>query len=186
MELPCGTNPQEVIQQWFGISAFRYPFPALDSSTIQWVKTRSETSFRVDVISIHDVTRQEWHYTFLLTRKEDVWCIQASSGGREEWLTEPAMLQQCPWVRLETLGWGNQFFAFGEVLEKDYHIVRVRLFDTKGWVLEDMVQNGLVFFTSPQQPALPLQLELYNETNILISRQTMTLDAMPSVTKEIE
>ena len=64
--------------------------------------------------------------------------------------------------------------------------MRVRLFDQGGLVLEDTVRDGIVLFYSEQLPTVPpLQLELYNNSGTLVSRQTEKLGSPPSVTKEI-
>ena len=81
---------------------------------------------------------------------------------------------------------GNEFYAFGEVFDKGYQIVRVRLFDQGGLVLEDTVRDGMVLFYSEQLPTdPPLQLELYNDAGRLVSCQTQMRQFPPFVTKEI-
>jgi len=69
----------------------------------------------------------------------------------------------------------NEFYAFGEVFNKGYPIVRVRLLDSGGLVLEDSPQDGIVLFWSEQLPTYPLQLELYNDFGTIVSRQRVSL-----------
>ena len=44
----------------------------------------------------------------------------------------PPELHGQPWIRLETLLIANEFYAFGEVFNQGYSIVRVRLLDASG------------------------------------------------------
>jgi len=67
----------------------------------------------------------------------------------------------------------NPFYAYGEVVDHGFDIVRVRLISPNGVVLEDRVQDGLVLFFSDQPVFTPLQAELYNRTGQLVSSQTV-------------
>jgi hypothetical protein len=67
----------------------------------------------------------------------------------------------------------NPFYAYGEVVDHGFDIVRVRLISPNGLMLEDTVQDGLVLFVSDQPIFTPLQAELYNRTGQLVSSQTV-------------
>ncbi|SRR6266566_5803630 len=182
-----GSDAKEVIRNGLEFSASQWRFTQFDMATIQFLKARCVPLYQVHYVSVQETTGQRWHFTFLLTQKEGLWCVKTSGGGPEGVLNEPQGLHDCPWVRLETLSMANEFYAFGEVLDKSYHIARVRLLEPGGLVLEDTVQDGFVLFYSEQPPTVPpIQLELYNNSGILISRQTQTHKPFPSVTKEAD
>ncbi len=181
-----GSDAKEVICNGVEFSASQWRFAQFDMTTIQFLKARCVPLYQVHSVSVQETTGQRWRFTFLLTQKEGVWCVKTSGGGPEGVFNEPQELHDCPWVRLETLSMGNEFYAFGEVLDKGYQIARVRLLDQGELVLEDTVQNGIVLFVSEQPPTVPpIQLELYNTSNTIVSRQTPTLEPFPSVRKEI-
>ena len=88
---------------------------------------------------------------------------------------EPPELHDRPRIHLETLVMSNEFYAFGEVFNKGDPVVRVRLLDSGGLVLEDSPQDDIVLFWSGQLPTYPLQLELYNDFGAIVSRQRVSL-----------
>jgi hypothetical protein len=167
-----------------------WPFAQLDSTTIRFLKVRRDLHHRVLYGAMQDITGHPWHFTSLLSQKDGSWYGRTfdcgPDGEPETVLDEPAELRDCPWIRLG-LFLSHDCYAFGEVFDKGYQIERVRLLEPGGLVLEDTVQQGIVLFYSEHPPTVPpIQLELYNSSGILVSRQTETLHPFPSVTKEIE
>jgi hypothetical protein len=65
------------------------------------------------------------------------------------------------------------FYVYGEVVDHDFDITRVRLISPNGVTLEDRVLDGLVLFASDQPIFTPLQAELYNRAGELVSSQTV-------------
>src|SRR6266568_4105175 len=181
-----GSNDaKEVIRNELQFHAARWFFAQLDLATIKVLKARHDPGYQVQYVVVHDTTGQHWHFTLLLVQKQGFWFVKTLAGGPEEVLNESPELHDCPWIRLQELYVANEFHAFGEVLDKGYQIVRVRLLDQSGLVLEDTVQDGIVLFLSEQLPTVPpLQLELYNDAGRLVSRQTQKPQFPPFVTKE--
>lgn len=128
-----GSNAREVIRNGLQFPASHWPFAQLDLATIQFLKARCLPIHQVHYIAVQDTTGQRWRFTFLLMQKEGLWCIKTSGGGPEGVLDEPLELHGCPWVRLETLLMANEFYAFGEVLDKGYQIVRVACSSQVDW-----------------------------------------------------
>ena len=158
----------------------------LDLATIQRWKARRDPLLQVHYLTVLDTTGQPRHFRFLLEQKKGQWYTITGGGRPGGERDEPPELHDYPWIRLGGLLMGNEFYAYGEVFDKGYQIVRVRLLDQGGLVLEDTVRDGMVLFYSEQLPTvLPLQLELYNDAGRLVSRQTERLSSPPFVTKEI-
>ncbi|MFL5666456.1 MAG: hypothetical protein ACJ8BW_34675 [Ktedonobacteraceae bacterium] len=187
-----GSDPKEVIQEALGTSDFHGLFAPLDLTTIQFLKARHVPGYQLHYVAVQNTAGQQWRFTFFFIQKERVWCVKSLTGGPENVLDEPPELRDSPWIRLEMLFNSDEshafdeFYAFGEVFDKGYQIERVRLLEQGKLVLEDSVQDGIVLFYSHQLPTIPpIQLELYNTSNIIASRQTQTLGSFPSVTKEV-
>jgi len=186
MKLLSGEDAQEVIRDTIQFFSARLHFAEFDLATIRSLKARRDPLYQVHYITALNTTGQSWRFTFLLEQTYGVWGAKTMHCGSEGKLDEPLELVDCPWIRLEALFEANTFYAYGEVFDKGYQIVRVRLFDQGGLVLEDTVRDGIVLFYSEQLPTVPpLQLELYNNSGTLVSRQTEKLGSPPSVTKEL-
>lgn len=193
MNPPSGnSDARKTIRDWLQFYLVQQPFTQFDLATVQFLKVRYVAGHQVHDIIVQDTTGQRWHFRTLLEQKEGVWVPKTFDGGPEEVPNEPPELHDCPWIRLEMLlkednfHASNEFYAFGEVLDKGHRIVHVRLRDAGGLVLESAVEDGMVLFWSEQLPTIPpIQLELFNDAGILISRQTEKLGSPPSVMKEI-
>jgi len=185
-----GEDAQEVIRNHIQFFSTRLHFAEFDLATIRSLKARHDPLHQVHYITVLDTTGQPWRFTFLLKRKYGLWGAKTMDCSPEEKLDEPPELVDCPWIRLTQhqmtqLQKNSEFYAFGEVFDKGYQIVRVCLLDGGELVLEDTVQDGIVLFNSEQEPVYPLQLELYNTSGTLVSRQTEWPGSARSVTKEI-
>lgn len=179
------SDATEAIREWLKWFDVQSPFPSLDLATLHYLKAREVPPYQVQYVAVQDSSGHNWRSTFLLEQLEGRWFVKMHSAGYESSYEEPSELQNRPWVRLETLFLGQEFYAVGEVFEKEVALAGVRLFDAADFLLEDTVQQGLVFFYAQRQPTTPpLRLELYDEQGILISRQTETLDLFPSVEEE--
>ncbi|MFL5662033.1 MAG: hypothetical protein ACJ8BW_11890 [Ktedonobacteraceae bacterium] len=172
------------------VTSHYWPFAQLDRTTIRFLETRRDPNHRVLYGAVQDITGHQWNFTSLLSQKDGLWYVRTfdcgpDGGEPERVLNEPAELRDCPWIRLGQLI-SNDFYAFGEVFDKGYQIERVRLLEQGKLVLEDTVQDGIVLFYSNQLPTIPpIQLELYNTSGIIVSRQTQTRGSFPTVTKEV-
>jgi hypothetical protein len=185
----ANSDAKQLIRDRLQSLVFRqWPFPQLDLTTIRFLKVRCEPNYQVHYVAVQDIIGQRWNFSILLAlaQRERLWYVKTLGGSFEETLNEPPELRDSPWIRLEMLFMSDEFYAFGEVFDKGYHIERVRLLEQGKLVLEDTVQDGIVLFYSDHVPTIPpIQLELYNTSGILVSRQTETLGSFPSVTKEV-
>jgi hypothetical protein len=190
-----GEDAQGAIRDTIQFFSASLHFAEFDLATIQSLKARRDPLHQVHYITVLDTTGQPWRFTFLLEQTYGVWSAKTMHCGPEEKLDEPPELADCPWIRLTSrqmvrltqLQKDSEFSAFGEVFDKGYQIVRVRLLDGGEFVVEDTVRDGIVLFTGEQELIFPLQLELYNNSGTLVSRQSQTEKpgSPPSVTKEI-
>jgi hypothetical protein len=190
MQPLSGEDAQEVIRDTIQFFSARLHFAEFDLATIRSLKAHRDPLHQVHDVTALDTTGQPRRFTFLPERKDGGWGARTMGCGPEEKLDELPELVDRPWIRLtqhqETQLHGNsEFYAYGEVFDKGYQIVRVRLFDQGELVLEDTVQDGIVLFSGEQEPIYPLQLELYNNSGTLVSRQTEWPGSPRSVTKEI-
>lgn len=168
-------DPGEIIRTGLQLmSDSRWPFASLALETLQFLKARSDPLYQVHCVSVRDSTEQRWDFTFFLMKENDQWHVKTYDGSPANAIDELPQDHGHPWIRLSTLVIINEFYAFGEVVDQDDHLVRVCLRDSGGLVLEDTVKNDIVVFQAHQQPILPLQLELYNDSDTRVRRQTVT------------
>ena len=179
------SDAMEAIRECLESLDVQSPFPPPDLATLHCLKAREVPPYQVQYVAVQDSSGHNWRDSFLLEQVEGRWFVKTYSAGYEPSYDEPSTLRARPWVRLETLFLGQEFYAFGEVFEKGRALAGVRLFDAADFVLEDTVQQGLVFFYAQRQPTVPpLRLELYDERGVLVSRQTETPGFFPSVEEE--
>jgi hypothetical protein len=74
-----------------------------------------------------------------------------------------------PWVQLSG-GGEAPFWASGDVIANGFEITYVRLRSKNGYILEDRVQDGSVVFITNQKIQLPVEVELYGPSDILLRR----------------
>jgi hypothetical protein len=95
------------------------------------------------------------------------WRVWGGSWSKSAQLVERVY----PWVSLGGGGgYGHAFYACGDVHAQGRTITRVRLISKNGVELEDRVEDGLVLFLTDQYVVLPVQVELYDDKNVLVSR----------------
>src|SRR5258708_285758 len=169
------SDPREVIRSGIEFLASQQPLAKLDLTTIRFLKARYLANYQVQYVVLQDIKGQSWRFSFLLTKLHSLWFVKTSAGGPEMVPVEPPELHGHPWIQLETLVIANEFYAFGEVFNKGYPVVCVRLLDPGGLMLEDNLQDDIVLFWSEQLPTHPLQLELYDDSGTLVSRQKVSL-----------
>ena len=199
-------EPKEAILQYLYSPASLIHRPEPDQATVRFLKARQVQTYQVHYITFQDITGQQWFSIYFLRQlKDGSWRVDGVSSGRRTAQFEPPELRDCPWIRLKGLSLysavpndfythgaviestvPNDFYMHGEVIDKGFGIVRVRLLDASGLILEDTVQDGLVFFWSEQRGALPLQLELYNSSDTIISRQSLVPPFRPMATRVVE
>lgn len=184
-------DPKEAIVQHMHMVASITHRCEPDNATIQFLKARVVPTHQVHYVLFQDTTGQPWYFNYLLShRKDGSWYVKNAGGSREQDQFEPLEMRDCPWFRINGLSIlehiSDEFYMYGEVLDKGFDIARVRLLGANGPVLEDTVQDGLVFFWSDQKVVLPIQLELYNCSNEVVSRQSLAPPFLPSATRVIE
>ena len=99
---------------------------------------------------------EHWRWTVETSRDEQGrWVANGVSGGNG-----PSPRRGSPWANLGG-HWGSSGFrAGGTVEDAAARIARVRLTDVEGRSFEDIVENGVVLFSSDHSVAMPMRLEL--------------------------
>src|SRR5947209_8216440 len=118
------SNPREAIRNEIEFLDSQQPLAKLDLTTIQFLKARYLTNYQVHFVVLQDIKGQSWRFSVLLTKLHSLWFVKTSAGGPEMVPVEPPELHEHPWIQLETLLIANEFYAFGEVFNKGYPIVR--------------------------------------------------------------
>ncbi len=176
-------DPKEAILHRMRYYASRSSFPmAPNLATIQFLRARTHPMHQMHYVKCEDTMGQPCFYICFLNQNEDgSWSVQTTLGGYESERVQSPALQGLPWIDLrggqrsrpggQGQGALHEFYAGGEIIDNGLGIVRVRLIEPSGHVLEDTVQDGLVLFWEDQYIGLPLTAELYNQANELVSSQ---------------
>ena len=139
-----------------------------DPPTIQLLRERSIPGHQLYAVTFRDVVGQPHSGHCVIEQdKAGDWRVSGGSWSKSTQLPERAY----PWISLSGGGgFGHAFYACGNVHAQGRTITRVRLVSKNGVELEDTVEDGLVLFLTDQAIVLPVQVELYDDTNTLVSR----------------
>jgi hypothetical protein len=140
-----------------------------DPATIQFLGERSIPGHRLYAVTFYDLAGQSYSGHCVIEQdKAGDWRVWGGSWSKNAQMPSP---RTYPYVHLGGGGgYGHAFYACGTVSAQGYTIARVRLISKNGIELEDMVKGGLVLFLTDQDVALPVQVELYDQDNNLVSR----------------
>src|SRR5260370_15368646 len=187
-----GLEQREAILQRMRYYGSRSSFPmASNLATIQFLRARTHPMHQMHYVKCEDTMGQPCFYICFLNQNEDgSWSVQTTLGGYESERVQSSALQGLPWIDLrggqrsrpggQGQGALHEFYAGGEIIDNGLGIVRVRLIEPSGHVLEDTVQDGLVLFWEDQYIGLPLTADLYNQPNELVSCQPVFTFPPPS------
>lgn len=171
------SEPKEAILERMRLYAARGHPCVPDMTTLRFLNAHVTPEYAMQNMLFQDVTGQSWYFTYFLHQRGDgTWHVVASAGSRgdEHQQKAPPEIHARPWVNVRSFNVGETFYIGGEVIDDTgFDIVLVRLVSPTGLILEDHVQNGLVFFHRNQGIQLPMQAELYTRSNELISRHTV-------------
>ncbi len=174
-------GPQEAIREHLRLYSPRLHHIIPDLTTLQFLKRRSVPTHQVHYVTFQDITGQHWYFICFLSlhkvgRRANSWFVQCMSGGQKREPDEPTERHAFPWVQLKGVSLLQpllkEFYIYGEVIDKGFHITRIRLLSPNGLILEDTAQDDLVFFWSERQAVYPLQFELYTAFGELAYHQT--------------
>jgi hypothetical protein len=139
-----------------------------DPATIQFLGERSIPGHRLYAVTFRDQAGQSYDGHCVIEQdRAGNWRVWGGSWNK----IAPVPPRTYPYAHLGGGGgYGHAFYACGTVSEQGYTIARVRLISKNGVELEDTVKDGLVLFLTDQDVALPVQIELYDDDNKLVSR----------------
>jgi hypothetical protein len=139
-----------------------------DPSTIHLLQQRTIPGHQLYAVTFRDRAGQSYAGHCVVDQDQaGNWRVWGGSWSKSAQLPE----RSYPWVSLGGGGgYGHAFYACGDVHAQGRTITRVRLISKNGIELEDTVEDGLVLFLTDQYVVLPVQVELYDDHNVLISR----------------
>jgi hypothetical protein len=150
-----GGRSQDGSKRWAGTS-YRggHPYQARPE-TIRFLKERVEGDRALLAVEFEGVDNTKWRYVFGASRRAGAdWSADGGAGGGGG--TEPQVHE--PWANFGGWGWPRFLCLGGRVHGEG--VVRVRLTDADGRVVEDDVANGVALLLSNQPVQMPCRMEL--------------------------
>lgn len=152
-----------------------------DPATLRFLREKQRPGWKLYEITFQELDGEQQRMIFILEQKDDgSWRTGGgtSSDMQNQWPNIVVPVRDHPLLFLGTQGFTmdhRQYLhlAHGDVIDNGFHVERVRLVNDAGQVLEDIVENGYVFFACKleEQVQLPMQAELYDRQGKLVWRQ---------------
>jgi hypothetical protein len=164
----------------------------VDFTTVHFLREKNRPDWRLYEITFQEIDGEQHRQIYIFQQNEDgSWKWNGGSGGSDmqnQWSKVVAPVHDHPLIFLApswtSLDNQHNFLltAHGHVIDNGFHVVRVRLVNDAGQVLEDTVEEGYVFFASKleEQVQLPMQAELYDHEGKLVWQQTVPDIGLPS------
>ena len=161
----------------------------VDPATLRFLREKQRPGWKLYEITFQELDGEQQRMIFLLEQKEDgSWRASGgtSSDMQKQWPKIFAQVRDHPLLFLQTQGFtmdSRQYLqlAHGDVIDNGFDVERVRLVNDAGQVLEDVVEDGYVFFTCKlqEQVGLPMQAELYDRRGRLVWQQKIPDQGLP-------
>lgn len=164
-------------------------------TTVQFLREKAIPGWQMHIVTFAEMDGEQRTINFVLRQQNDgTWKHRSSSSSgnfREMAAQHFAHIHDHPLIAIsggkrtgvaENGTLQHEFFANGEVIDKGFDVVRVRLSNENGDAFEDTVQDGLVLFSGIQEQEVqfPLQAELYNRAGKVVWRETVFDNRPPS------
>jgi hypothetical protein len=181
---PAVPRPKDAARQVvFEELADEYSFVIADLATAQFLREKNRPGWRLYEIAFQEIDGEQCRQIVILRQNADSsWrhvSSSSSSDMQNQWSRIFAPVRDHPLIILWYQG-GNgpdvhTLHAYGNVIDNGFHVERVRLVNNVGLVLEDIVEDGFVFFAyeQKQEIELPMQAELYDNGGKLVWSQTV-------------
>lgn len=163
----------------------------VDFTTVQFLREKNRPGWRLYEITFQETDGEQHRQIYIFQENEDgSWHYNgggSSSDMQNQWSRIFAPVRDHPLIFLAA-GWtslDNQHYflhtAHGHVIDNGFHVARVLLTNDAGQLLEDVVEDGYVFFACKpeEQVQLPMQAELYDHEGKLVWRQTVPDFGLP-------
>lgn len=188
-EIPRLTDPAR--QTLLDELAEQYLFYGnVDLTTLHFLVEKKRPGWKLYEVTFQETDGEQQRMIFILQQNEEsAWLV--SSGGsstdmQNHWseLVSPVHDHPLIFLMANWISPDNHHYlltAHGHVIDNGFHVARVRLVNDAGQVLEDMVEDGYVFFAClpEQQVQLPMRAELYDHQGKLVWRQTVPDTGLP-------
>ncbi len=163
---------------------------AIDFTTVQFLREKHRPGWKLYEVTFQETDGEQHRMLAILQQTENgSWHWNgggSSSDMQKHWTKVVAPVRDHPLLFLAWQGFAidNQQYlhvAHGDVIDNGFGIERVRLVNDAGQMLEDVVENGYVFFACQleEQVQLPMQAELYDRQGKLVWRQKFPDQGLP-------
>jgi hypothetical protein len=178
---------QMIIEELWAKHRFHGP---VDPATIHFLREKQRPGWKVYEVTFQELDGEQYRMIFMLQQNDDgSWRSVGggtSSDMQKQWSKFFAPVHDHPLLFLGTqsFNFDNQHYlqqAHGDVIDNGFQVERVRLINDAGQVLEDVVEDGYVFFACKpeEQVLLPMQAELYDRQGKLVWRQKIPDQGLP-------
>jgi len=162
----------------------------VDLATVQFVREKQRPGWKLYEVTYQEIDGEPSRMIFLLQQNADgSWRYNGggtSSDMQNQWSKIFAPVHDHPLLFLGTQ-YSNeddqQYLqtSHGAVIDNGFQVERVRLVNEAGQALEDLVEDGYVFFACKpeEQVRLPMQAELYDRQGKLVWRQKIPDNGLP-------
>lgn len=188
-EMPRLDDPfrQMIIEELWNERRHHRP---VDPATLRFLREKQRPGWRLYEVTFQELDGEQRRMIFMLQQKDDgSWRYYGggtSSDMQNQWSKVFAPVRDHPLLFLGTQGSimdNRQYLqiAHGDVIDNGFQVKRVRLVNKAGQILEDVVEDGYVFFACKleEQVQLPMQAELYDQEGKLVWRQKIPEDGLP-------
>ena len=167
------------------------PFGALvDPTTVRFLREKQRPGWRLYELTFQE-TDGELHRMISILQQNDDGSWRSNGGGtssdlQKQWSKVVAPVRDHPLLFLG-VQWANVesqqylLLAHGDVIDNGFQVERIRLVNEAGQALEDVVEEGYVFFACKleEQVQLPMQAELYDRQGNVVWRQKIPDQGLP-------
>lgn len=158
----------------------------VDLTTLQFLREKQRPGWKLYEVTFQEADGEQHRMIVILQQNDDgSWSWNGggtSADMQNQWSKVYVPVRDHPLLFLEPQGFiiDNQQYlqlAHGDVIDNDFQVERVRLVNGMGQVLEDVVEDGYVFFACKLEELvrLPMQAELYDRQSKLVWQQTVTI-----------
>ena len=162
----------------------------VDLATVHFLREKQRPGWRLYEVAFQETDGEPHRMISILQQNEDgSWRWNGggtSSDMQNQWSKIVAPVRDHPLIFLgmQGINVGDQQYlqiAHGDVIDNGFQVERVRLVNDAGQELEDVVEEGYVFFACKpeEQVQLPMQAELYDRQGKLVWRQKIPDHGLP-------
>lgn len=166
-------DPRHIVAEYLLNTLSMRDSSVIEPDSIRILRERSVLDFILYLVTYKDQEEQQLYAIIRVERNEaGDWRFGGFHlvGGRD-----PRTVQELPRQVVSGASLDFRlFYAGGYVIHNGIQVTKVRLIDAGGHIFEDQVQDDGVFFVvSEQRVEKPIQVELYDASNVLVARHPL-------------